>query len=286
MRRLPAIRRGRPTRSRHVHDALAAGLRVEFREPTFYMIDGDIMEPTTQLDRATRARWCASSGGRVGGAHPRRHRRQRSLRAARHPRRRAGARQHAVRRRRPTSSCAAAWATSRWSSCRATAAATACCRREINFRANIFALKQLGVEWLVSVGAVGSLREHARAGARGGARPVHRPHRGAAEHVLRRRHRRARQPCRPGVSACCRRRRAGAARRRRHRAPRRHLRLHGGAAVLDPRRVAPVPPVGRRRHRHDQLAGGQAGARGGDLLRQPGAGDRLRLLEVRRRRTS
>ncbi len=30
---------------------------------------------------------------------------------------------------------------------------------EINFRANIFALKQLGVEWLISVGAVGSLRE-------------------------------------------------------------------------------------------------------------------------------
>ena len=30
---------------------------------------------------------------------------------------------------------------------------------EINFRANLFGMKQLGVEWLVSVGAVGSLRE-------------------------------------------------------------------------------------------------------------------------------
>ena len=30
---------------------------------------------------------------------------------------------------------------------------------EINFRANLFALKTLGVEWLVSVGAVGSLRQ-------------------------------------------------------------------------------------------------------------------------------
>src|SRR5213595_3454462 len=30
---------------------------------------------------------------------------------------------------------------------------------EINFRANIFALKQLGAEWIVSVSAVGSLRE-------------------------------------------------------------------------------------------------------------------------------
>jgi 5'-methylthioadenosine phosphorylase len=30
---------------------------------------------------------------------------------------------------------------------------------EINFRANIFAMKELGVDWLVSVGAVGSLRQ-------------------------------------------------------------------------------------------------------------------------------
>lgn len=30
---------------------------------------------------------------------------------------------------------------------------------ELNFRANIFAMKQLGVEWLIGVGAVGSLRE-------------------------------------------------------------------------------------------------------------------------------
>ena len=30
---------------------------------------------------------------------------------------------------------------------------------EINFRANVFAMKQLGVEWLISIGAVGSLRE-------------------------------------------------------------------------------------------------------------------------------
>ena len=48
--RLPAIRLARPTRSRQVHDVLAAHLRVEFRDPTLYMIDGDIMEPTTHLD--------------------------------------------------------------------------------------------------------------------------------------------------------------------------------------------------------------------------------------------
>lgn len=48
--RLPAIRLARPTGSRRVHDVLAAHLRVEFRDPTLYMIDGDIMEPTTRLD--------------------------------------------------------------------------------------------------------------------------------------------------------------------------------------------------------------------------------------------
>ncbi|MGH7790030.1 MAG: S-methyl-5'-thioadenosine phosphorylase [Candidatus Binatia bacterium] len=30
---------------------------------------------------------------------------------------------------------------------------------EVNYRANVFAMKQLGVEWLLSIGAVGSLRE-------------------------------------------------------------------------------------------------------------------------------
>jgi diacylglycerol kinase family enzyme len=48
--RLPAIRMGRPTGSRQVHDVLASRLRVEFRDPTLYMVDGDIMEPTRQLD--------------------------------------------------------------------------------------------------------------------------------------------------------------------------------------------------------------------------------------------
>src|SRR5262249_39454269 len=44
------------------------------------------------------------------------------------------------------------------------------------------------------------------------------------------------------------------------------------------RGVGAVPLVGRRRDRHDQPAGGEARARGGDLLRDHGAGDRLRLL--------
>jgi len=35
---------------------------------------------------------------------------------------------------------------------------------EINYRANIFGMKQLGAEWIIAVGAVGSLREEIRPG--------------------------------------------------------------------------------------------------------------------------
>ncbi len=35
---------------------------------------------------------------------------------------------------------------------------------EVNYRANIFGMKQLGVEWIIAVGAVGSLREDIRPG--------------------------------------------------------------------------------------------------------------------------
>jgi diacylglycerol kinase family enzyme len=49
VRCLPAIRRGRPTRSPNVYDALARTIDVEFRQPTLYMVDGDIMDPTTRL---------------------------------------------------------------------------------------------------------------------------------------------------------------------------------------------------------------------------------------------
>src|SRR5947199_310850 len=59
----------------------------------------------------------------------------------------------------------------------------------------------------------------------------------------------------------------------------RDLRVHGGPAVLDPRRVAPLPQLGRAGDRHDQPPGGEARARGGDLLRDPRARHRLRLLE-------
>src|SRR5260370_31650707 len=35
---------------------------------------------------------------------------------------------------------------------------------EINFRANVHGMKQLGVEWILSVSAVGSMREQIRPG--------------------------------------------------------------------------------------------------------------------------
>ena len=65
---------------------------------------------------------------------------------------------------------------------------------------------------------------------------------------------------------------------------RRHLCLHGGAAVLEPRRVADLQGPRLRRHRHDQHARGEARPRGRDHLRHHRHGDRLRLLAPRARR--
>ena len=72
---------------------------------------------------------------------------------------------------------------------------------EINFRANICALKQLGAELLLAVGAVGSLREEHRARATSSFPTSSSTARAAAvEHVLRRRRRRARRLRRSGLS--------------------------------------------------------------------------------------
>lgn len=49
IRCLPSIKRARPTGSSNVYDGLARTVDVEFRQPTFYMVDGDIMEPTAFL---------------------------------------------------------------------------------------------------------------------------------------------------------------------------------------------------------------------------------------------
>ena len=55
--------------------------------------------------------------------------------------------------------CWASWRGARWRFWRGMGAGTAFCRRELNFRANIYAMKKLGVERILSVSAVGSLKE-------------------------------------------------------------------------------------------------------------------------------
>ncbi len=109
---------------------------------------------------------------------------------------------------------------------------------ELNFRANIYGFKMLGVERILSASAVGSLKEEYK--------PLdivipdqffdrtQGPH----QHVLRRRPRRARRLRASVLRAAERRSRSSRrAARRRDRAPGRHLRLHGRAAVLDAGRV-------------------------------------------------
>ena len=65
---------------------------------------------------------------------------------------------------------------------------------ELNFRANIFGMKQLGAEWIIGVGAVGSLREEIAPGHLVVPDQFIDRTVPAAEHVLRQRHRGARQP--------------------------------------------------------------------------------------------
>ena len=78
-------------------------------------------------------------------------------------------------------------------------------------------------------------------------RPVFRPHAPPRLHVFRRRHRGARGLRQADLRAA--RRRAGRRLRRggREGAPRRHVRLHRGAAIFDAGRSARAPPVALRR---------------------------------------
>ncbi len=155
---------------------------------------------------------------------------------------------------------------------------------ELNFRANIYGMKSLGVERIISLSAVGSLKEE------------HRPldfvipdqffdrtrgrvstffGEGLVAHIS------FADPICPQlaevVARCL---PIG----RRHRQERRHLPVHGGPGVLHQGRIEPLPKLGHGRDRHDQSAGGQAGARGGDLLRDRRHGHRLRLLASGARR--
>ena len=131
---------------------------------------------------------------------------------------------------------------------------------ELNYRANIFGFKKLGVTHLVSVSAVGSMREpyepgHVVVVDQFYDRTRHRPDtffgNGLVAHVS------MAHPTCPVLSTVA---LARAAARRRHLPRRRHLHLHRRPAVLDPLGVAGLPIVGGRRHRHDQPAGGEARA--------------------------
>ena len=132
----------------------------------------------------------------------------------------------------------------------------------------------------LGVSAVGSMKLEYKPTAHRGPRPVLRPHAAPARHLLRQR---------PGGA-----RLGGAGRSARSCSP----------VFVARRREPPAPPctraacylcmegpqfstraesevyraLGRRRHRHDQPAGGEARARGRDLLRHAGDGHRLRLL--------
>ena len=121
-------------------------------------------------------------------------------------------------------------------------------RRDINYRANVCALKKLGATHLVSVSAVGSMKEEIAPGDLVVVDQFIDLTKQRARDVLRRRRRRPRgfaDPVCPLLAE------AVAATRRetdgRARPPRRHLRVHRGPAVLDARREPRSTALGRRR---------------------------------------
>ena len=106
---------------------------------------------------------------------------------------------------------------------------------DINYRANIDVLKRAGVTDLVSLSACGSFKEELPPGTLRADRPVRRPHPQARELVLRQGPRRACLDGASGVAAAAHPSRRGGAGRGHRGGARRHLCLHGGAAVLHAR---------------------------------------------------
>ena len=126
----------------------------------------------------------------------------------------------------------------------------------VPYAANIFALKSLGVHAVIASGAVGSLREKI---APGNLVLVNQ----FIDKTFKRRNTFfdgfGAVHCEMSEPVCSRLKEVlvhvghapGG-----HDPPRRHLRLHGGSAVLDAGGVADASPVGRRPDRHDRDAGG------------------------------
>ena len=155
---------------------------------------------------------------------------------------------------------------------------------DINYRANIDVLKRAGVTDLISLSACGSFREDLPPGTFVAGRPVCRSHLSARELVLRQGLRRA---CLDGASGLAASAHSSGGRRRSRKhsvRARRHLCVHRGPAILHARRNPDLQGARLFGDRHDQHAGSQAGARGGDLLRERRHGDRFRLLAPRSRR--
>ena len=146
---------------------------------------------------------------------------------------------------------------------------------EIPFRANIHGFKQLGVEWLISVSAVGSLKEDIHPG------DIVIPDQfidltktrvstffgdGVVAHVSM-----ADPVCgvlSKHIDGCGRSGGCDGARRR-------HVRVYGRPPVQQPGGEFPLPRLGRFDHRYDEHARSQARARSGDELRHHRSGDGL-----------
>ena len=192
-----------------------------------------------------RRRECSGRGERFATGRDRNHRRQRAVLHAgtyRHTGRSGSARPSAILR---TRLCWARWKAARLRFWRGMGGDTGCCRSELNFRANIFAMKKLGVERIISVSAVGSLKEE------------HKPTDFVVpdQFIDRTFHRVSARSLATGLWGMWR-LAIRSARRWRRRLPsaatlvgvvgkpRRHLCLHGRAAVLHARRVEPVSQLG------------------------------------------
>ena len=143
--------------------------------------------------------------------HDRHHRRQRPVRHGGADRPRRAHHHDAVRRSvgpvRRRRRCAAR----AWRSWRGTASGTGILPSELNFRANIYGFKVLGVERILSASAVGSLKEEYKPLDILVPGSVLRPHEGPHQHLLRPRPRRARRASRIRSAPTWRRSRADAA---------------------------------------------------------------------------
>ena len=155
---------------------------------------------------------------------------------------------------------------------------------DINYRANIDVLKRAGVTDLVSLSACGSFKENLPPGTfvlvdqfvdRTHKRESSFFGKGCVAHVS------MAHPVSPRLRIHI--AEAAMAEGHRHRA-RRHLCVHRGPAILDAGRKPHLQKSRLCGDRHDQHAGGQARARGGDLLRHRRHGDGFRLLASRPRR--